>query len=194
MPRIKPRIPYTCYVCGTSFTISNAGINPFKPETRAVMRTPVACPCCTAPEKVRGQLTVGAARGLVLAHYGNTLMQEQYGGAAGYLEALALTPEDVATLIGIVNSLDYADWANSLSTDAAADPEAREELKIAQQAGREAQSGTLLPRLRSLAAQVTAKLEQQRTIYLARYNEHCGAGQQVPAVVYRVPQTGQQKN
>lgn len=189
MPRIIPKYDYTCYVCGTSFTIvNNVDFDPTDPASFEPLKNQVECPCCTAPVRGKGELTIGTARDLILSLYNASFAQDDYGDIDTFFESLVLTLDDVHTLLGIVKQLNYAAWIESVSTKAANNRESREELRVAKQAWHESQNGLLQPKLDALTHRISAKLEQQRANYLTRYSERCSAGQKPPTVVYRVPQ------
>lgn len=193
MPRVLPEVPYTCYICGTQFIISNEGFSPFDPQSRAQLRTPIACPCCAAPERHQLVNQAHAGEMLIGAYYGGKAYQEklQVPPPLEFLTEQLVTPEAIDACLDQVARVDLNAWERSVreslaqGSDAESAAEARVELEAIARARKDAERGELVNNLRTLAEQAKQQLREERARSMEIYQERCGSGQRPPRVVYR---------
>ncbi|UQA57198.1 hypothetical protein [Polyangium aurulentum] len=169
MPRFIPEQSHLCHVCDTRFTITTT-FDPRAADPRPASQ-PRACPRCGAPLRHTGGKDIGAAKNIVLTHYGLSFYRQHFGSVKDFLLRHCRTARDVDDYLALVERLDFAEWESDQRRSAARrgdalSAEERAEHQIVPKARAEAASGKLLADVRAAADEAKAVLSEERARHL----------------------------
>lgn len=159
--RFIPQQEHTCHVCAHAFIVKTE----FRRDAGELLSGPKVCPRCGVPLRYSGGKDIGAAKNLVLTHYGLDTYRNTFGTAVEFFLRHSRTDVDIEDYLALVARIDFAEWERDQQRAAARRGLSAAELaehRIVPTARADAAAGALQAALRRAADAAKAILAEER--------------------------------